>query len=400
MNKRCTHSSLPAAEESLLQGALQPWIPTRASKCLPEQRAALVPAGSSIFRPHAGCTVRSPPPLLPRHAVTWCLRRPVFHKSRRPTLVRPFHNASSSPLLQATAATPGFAALSLYRSACGHRPLTSIQSCCRTPGKQQTTSKMAHRITSAASLVFFTQSQSSGTWRSMSVRAAPCLLKEPAQGVLDRTVRSGPGSPYLQETGWNGCRQRLLAHVPVIAFVQSTRGARACVALHRAVTPSPSSIAHSVPVLSVTCSWPSSTCQCQVRPAASMMACCSGGISPCSFATCTASAAAKILDCNFANAMSRARLFGGTLSADCTGAGRTISAARLSAAHGLASYNLLASFSVNTLACSSTATLLLADLPLRPELLPPPDARHDSLVQVNSRPVRCLRREAHLSNPN
>ena len=27
------------------------------------------------------------------------------------------------------------------------------------------------------------------------------------------------------------------------------------------------------------------------------------------------------------------------------------------------------------------------------------DNRHDSLVQVNSRPVRCLRREACLSNP-
>ena len=64
----------------------------------------------------------------------------------------------------------------------------------------------------------------------------------------------------------------------------------------------------------------------------------------CSFAACTASAADKILDCNFANAMSRARLFGGTLSAACTGAGRTISAARLSAANGLASYSLLASF--------------------------------------------------------
>ena len=27
------------------------------------------------------------------------------------------------------------------------------------------------------------------------------------------------------------------------------------------------------------------------------------------------------------------------------------------------------------------------------------DNRHDSLAQVNSRPVRCLRREAYLSNP-
>ena len=67
-------------------------------------------------------------------------------------------------------------------------------------------------------------------------------------------------------------------------------------------------------------------------------------------AACTASAADRILDCNFANAMSRARLFGGTQSADCTGAGRTMSAARLSTAHGLASYTKLASCSTITLA--------------------------------------------------
>ena len=35
-------------------------------------------------------------------------------------------------------------------------------------------------------------------------------------------------------------------------------------------------------------------------PELSMMACCSGGISPCSFAACTASAADRILGCNFA----------------------------------------------------------------------------------------------------
>ena len=32
---------------------------------------------------------------------------------------------------------------------------------------------------------------------ALQVRVAPCLLHEPAQGVLDRTVRSGPGSPVL-----------------------------------------------------------------------------------------------------------------------------------------------------------------------------------------------------------
>ena len=53
------------------------------------------------------------------------------------------------------------------------------------------------------------------------VRAAPCLLNEPAQGC---TVRSGPGSPRTcSKVGRNGCVARL-AHVPIIAFPQSTRG--------------------------------------------------------------------------------------------------------------------------------------------------------------------------------
>ena len=32
---------------------------------------------------------------------------------------------------------------------------------------------------------------------ALHVRIAPCLLNEPAQGALDCTVRSGPGSPVL-----------------------------------------------------------------------------------------------------------------------------------------------------------------------------------------------------------
>ena len=58
--------------------------PALASVCLLVQSAARVPAGSSIVRQHVGCTVRLPP-LPPNHAATWCPRRPVFHKSRRPT---------------------------------------------------------------------------------------------------------------------------------------------------------------------------------------------------------------------------------------------------------------------------------------------------------------------------
>ena len=76
-------------------------------------------------------------------------------------------------------------------------------------------------------------------------------------------------------------------------------------------------------------------------------ACCSGSNSWCGLAACTASAADKILDNNFAYAMSRARLRGGARSAGCTGVGRITSAAAL----GLAAYT-----SNWTVAWSSTAT--------------------------------------------
>ena len=85
---------------------------------------------------------------------------------------------STSP---AIAAIPGFDALKEKRSAYGDHTLTSIQSCCRTPGNQETTSKMAHRTSGAASLLFFTQPQSSGTWRSMSAKPAACWIMQRAQ---------------------------------------------------------------------------------------------------------------------------------------------------------------------------------------------------------------------------
>ena len=110
------------------------------------------------FRQRAGCAVRSPPPLPPNHAATWCPRRPVFQKSRRPTIARPCHKVSSSPLLQRLQPLLVSDVLSLQRSACGHRTLTSIQSCCRTPGNQETTPGMAHRILGAASLLSLSQS--------------------------------------------------------------------------------------------------------------------------------------------------------------------------------------------------------------------------------------------------
>ena len=145
-------------------------------------------------------------------------------------------------------------------------------------------------------------------------------------------------------------------------------------------------------------------------PALSIMACCSGDSSACNLAAWTASAADRILDCS-SKAMSRARLLGGTRSFVCTGAGRTISAVRLSATHGLISYSLLASFSTATLACSSTATLERSRSTFAASAFSTSGCgsriglfnasqipRHNSTVQVHSRPVRRLCCETHLSN--
>ena len=86
---RKMHDPLCQPQKRLSSRTLtQLWIPAPSSMCLPVLSAALVPAGFSIVRQHAGCTARSPPPLPPNHAAPWCLRRPVFHKSRRPTVAR------------------------------------------------------------------------------------------------------------------------------------------------------------------------------------------------------------------------------------------------------------------------------------------------------------------------
>ena len=125
--------------------------------CLLVQSAEPVPVESSIVRQHAGCTVRLPPPL---HQITQQLGALAAQssmsfedqRSHGRTIASFF---SASP---ATAATFGFDALSLQRSVRGHRTVTSIQSCCKTPGNQETTSKTAHRITGAASSLSLTHS--------------------------------------------------------------------------------------------------------------------------------------------------------------------------------------------------------------------------------------------------
>jgi len=85
------HSTLPIAEEAQLQIALRLWNPALASMCLLAQSAALASTGSSIVQQRRGCTVHSPLPSSPNHAATWFPHRPVFHKSRRPTIARPYH---------------------------------------------------------------------------------------------------------------------------------------------------------------------------------------------------------------------------------------------------------------------------------------------------------------------
>ena len=142
LDKQNTNSTLQQAEEAQQLAAQQLWNPAPASKCLLAHSEALVPAGFAIVQQRAGCTdaavvtnsrsnlVPSPPNL------------PYVSKISDRTAVPLRFVFSVSP---ASEAAPGFDALSLYRSACGHRTLTSIQSWCRTPGNQETTSSIAHR---------------------------------------------------------------------------------------------------------------------------------------------------------------------------------------------------------------------------------------------------------------
>ena len=91
------------------------------------------------------------------------------------------------------AATPGFDALTMQRSACGHRTETSIQSCCRTHGKQETTSNIAHLSTGSPSGCGFSQIVQ---LRDMSfpVCVSSSVGDPSAQCAQDSTVRPGPGT--------------------------------------------------------------------------------------------------------------------------------------------------------------------------------------------------------------
>ena len=256
----------PAAEEAQQQDAPQLWIPAPSSMCLLVRSAALAPAGSSIVQQHAGCTVRLPPPLPPNHAATWCPHRPVFHKVSKTS---------------DRTAVPWALRLLRFPSNCSHtwfQRTFVVTFCVRAShadvypewfaGRlgQETTSKMAHPTLGAASLSLLTKEHRG---HGAPSRVASYMLNEPAQGVLDRTVRSCSWLPRTCSRTSGLRRQRMLANAPSLPFriPQSTRGARArvwrCTDSWRR---KPSSIAHSAPVLSVTCAWPSSTYQYQVRP--------------------------------------------------------------------------------------------------------------------------------------
>ena len=209
--QNCTRSTLPTAKETQQQVALRLWISTLASMCLLVQSAEPVPVGSSIFRQHAGCTVRSPPPLPPNHTATWCPCRPVFHKSHGRTI--------TFRLLR-------------FPSNCSHG--TFVVTFCM---------RASHADVHPELLL---DSQEPGEWvplrccfspsRRAQGHGAPCprspVLAQKACARcagLRGAVWPCPPPVVAAKRVERVRRQRLLAHAPIIAFPQSTRAARACI---------------------------------------------------------------------------------------------------------------------------------------------------------------------------
>ena len=91
---------------------------------------------------------------------------------------------------------------------------------------------MAHRVTGAASLFFCTQSQSSGTWRSMSAWSPACSM---SLRNVHWTARCGLvlAPPYLQQNGLHGCVARDCSHMSS----EHTWSAGLHPTPHKAVTP-------------------------------------------------------------------------------------------------------------------------------------------------------------------
>ena len=93
-------------------------------------------------------------------------------------------------LLPFSAANPGFDALSLHLSACGHSKLTSIQSCCKTSGNQK---NHIHDGTPQRGVVAGLRFHPVIRLRDMSfhVRMPPAWALKSVQCPHDRAVRPG-----------------------------------------------------------------------------------------------------------------------------------------------------------------------------------------------------------------
>ena len=252
-------TTLSAAEDAQHWEAPRPWIPALAGMRLLVQSASLAPAGSSIVRLRAGCTALSPPPLSPQQLVSFAAQSSMSHKDQRS------HGRAISlrfllipQLLQPHLVSMHFRC---NCSACRHCTLTSIQSCCRTPGNPQTTSKMAH-LTLGCCIAVVAHSVMELRDMALHVRVSSCSFY---QGVPDRTVQSGPRSPCVgSRTGGRGAQPAIAHTCPHHCLhAEHTWSAGLHLVSHRVAALLPSSIEHSVAVLSVTCAWPSSSCQCK-----------------------------------------------------------------------------------------------------------------------------------------
>ena len=201
----------------------------------------------------------------------------------------------------------------------------------------------------------------------------PCLLNKPAKSALDC-----PGSPVLAGHRVERVRdQRLLAHVPVIAIAQSTRGARACV--RRCTEPQ----RRGHPRLSILCQF----CLVHGRPQR---------------ASARSSRTSRRAFSQPAPPPQRTESSIVTLQTPCPGPGSSTEHFQ-TPVQELGGRSVLfnpfdSDIALNRSAFAARAVVSSGCAP-RSGLFSA-DARHDSLVQVNSRPVPCLRREAHLSNPN
>ena len=136
------------------------------------------------------CNARSPHQSSPSLAVTWCPSLQACRRTQRQEVPELCLIAS---LFSRSLQLLGFDALTMQRSACGHRTKTSIQNCCRTPGKQETTSIVAHLSAGSPSGCGFSQIVQ---LRDMSfpVCVSSSVGDPSAQCAQDSTVRPGPGT--------------------------------------------------------------------------------------------------------------------------------------------------------------------------------------------------------------